>query len=76
MLMWENSGRGNFEQMQNILINDKNKNDNDFIEKNMHLIKKEILKEKLNLFDQNEIIIKFLRRLTNKKKINNMCFMW
>ena len=31
MLMWENSGRGNFEQMQNILINDKNKNDHDFI---------------------------------------------
>ena len=50
MLLWENSGRGNFEQMQNILINDYNKNDNDIIEKNINLIKKEIFKEKLTFF--------------------------
>ena len=69
MLLWENSGRGNFEQMQNILINDYNKNNNDFIEKNINLVKKEILKEKLTFLDQNEIITKFVRRLTNKKKL-------
>jgi hypothetical protein len=67
MLLWENSGRGKFEQLKNILINDNKKNNIDFLEKNIHVIKNEILKEKLNLIEQNEIIAKFLKRLSNKK---------
>ncbi len=69
MLLWENSGRGKFEQLKNILINDNNNNNIDFVEQNIHVIKNEILKEKLNVIEQSEIIAKFLKRLSNKKKL-------
>jgi hypothetical protein len=54
MLRWENSGRGKFEQLKNIVINDNDHTD--FLERNIHTI---IQKEKLNLPEKNEIMSKF-----------------
>jgi hypothetical protein len=57
MLPWENSGRGKFEQLKNIVINDNDHTD--FLERNIHVIQQEIQKEKLNLPEKNEIMFKF-----------------
>lgn len=69
MLLWENSGRGKFAQLKDVLINNKNIDVNASVQKNMNVIKCEILKEKLEFDDNKALIKRFLNKLCNKKKL-------
>ena len=69
MLLWENSGRGKFAKLNNILINDNKGNDEELLAKNIDEIKTELSKETLTTAKMEIILKNFLKKMCNKKKL-------
>jgi hypothetical protein len=69
MLLWENSGRGNFPHLQNILINAGNKYGSEKFSDVVNITEMEISVEKVTKADASRRIKQFNKRMSNKSKL-------
>jgi hypothetical protein len=58
ILFWESSGRGNYVNISNILINDDVKNEENSQSENVKCLQKEFKEVKLTMVEQSKIIKK------------------
>lgn len=69
MLLWENSGRGNFARLSDMLINDDLNNEQNSHDMHLNSILKELEEEILTLLDQSNIIKKCNERIGNTRPL-------
>jgi hypothetical protein len=69
MLFWENSGRGNYGNLSNALVNDGLNSEATSFSSMMISLQKELKGEKLTINDQSNIIRKFNQKIGNKKPL-------